>query len=67
MLHAYVMRQMESGKISSDKLNDFAAVLNATDFDVVAKEPTYTEDYVAVLMTKKAPKIEAAKQGKKAA
>lgn len=56
VLYAYVSRQMEAGKVPSDKLNAFAAILNATEFDLITTEPSYTEEHIAGLMAQKAAK-----------
>jgi len=65
VLHAYVSRLMEAGKVPPDlpngevstkQLNFFMAILNATDFAPINEEPSYTEDHIEELIAKKAAK-----------
>ena len=65
VLHAHVSRLQSDGKIPKGKLNTFAAILQATDFEPIPDDVPYPdEEYVATLMTKKAEKIAAKKAEK---
>jgi len=65
VLHAYVMKLQEEGTILNGKLSATAAILQATEFDLIPDDVPYPDpDDVAELMTEKAEKISAKKAKK---